>query len=91
MLALWELDQIHHLILYTHCTAVRQNSYGHYQAGKRMEPDTYTEVSVFYNQPQAVSWALRNKSIQRYSSVEVRTSKLKILLCETHFSRKLLT
>lgn len=91
MLALWELDQIHHLILYSHCTAVRQNTYGHYQAGRRMEPDTYTEVSVFYNQLRAICWALRHKSIQRYSSVEIQISKLKTLLCETHFSHKLFT
>lgn len=65
MLALWELDWIHHLILYSHCTAVRQNSYGHYQAGKRMEPDTYTEVSVFYHLLGAICWALLHKSIQR--------------------------
>lgn len=51
MLALWELDRIHHLILYSHSTAVRQNSYGHYLPSReRMEPEMYTKVSIFYNQ-----------------------------------------
>lgn len=56
--------------LYSHCTAVRQSSYGHYRAGRRMEPDNHTQVSVFYNQLGAVCWDLLHRSIQRYSSVE---------------------
>lgn len=71
MLALWELDWIHCLVLYSHCTAVRQNSYGHYRAGGRMEPDNHTEGSVFYNQLPTICWDLLPKSSQRHSSVEI--------------------
>lgn len=75
----------------SHCTAVRQNSYGHYRAGGRMEPDHHTKVSVFYIQLSAMCWDLLHKSIQRYSSEEIQTSKVKMLLCEAHFALKLFT
>lgn len=59
---------------------------------ERMEPDTYTKVSIFHNQlSEPYVGGLLHKSIQRYSSVEIEISELKILLCKTHFPHTLFT
>jgi len=90
MLALWELDGIHRLIAYSHPTAVQQNSYGHYQAGKEWSQIPTQKMSVFYNQLSELhvgfysTKAFRDTLVWKWKSANLRYVSAR-LVYHTHF------